>query len=75
MPQVNLSPRPGKSVGSDSIWAQAECALKAALDTKGWKYALNEADGAFYGVSLPKPLDHHPACNQSSLILNQATMI
>ena len=48
--QVNLSTRPEKSVGSDAIWVQAEDALREALDGKGWEYALNEADGAFYGV-------------------------
>lgn len=50
--QVNLSTRPEKSVGSDQIWEQAEDALRAALTVKGWSYALNEADGAFYGLRL-----------------------
>ena len=48
--QVNLSTRPDKSVGSDAIWQQAEDALREALDSKGWPYRLNEADGAFYGA-------------------------
>jgi len=47
--QIDLSTRPEKSVGSDEIWSIAEAALKEALDVKGWKYALNEGDGAFYG--------------------------
>lgn len=47
--QVDLSTRPGDSVGSDEIWEQAESALKEALGAKGWAYELNEGDGAFYG--------------------------
>lgn len=47
--QIDLSTRPDKSVGSDEIWEIAESALKEALDAKGWKYTLNEKDGAFYG--------------------------
>lgn len=47
--QIDLSTRPEKSVGSDEIWEIAESALTEALDMKGWKYALNEGDGAFYG--------------------------
>ena len=46
---MDLSTRPEKSVGSDEIWEAAESALKEALETKGWAYDLNEADGAFYG--------------------------
>lgn len=49
---MDLSTRPEKSVGSDEIWENAEAALKEALDTKGWAYELNEADGAFYGLLL-----------------------
>jgi threonyl-tRNA synthetase len=48
--QIDLSTRPEKSVGSDEIWSTAETALKEALDAKGWQYALNEGDGAFYGT-------------------------
>ena len=47
--QVLLSTRPEKSVGTDAIWQQAEAALQDALTDMGWKYAINEADGAFYG--------------------------
>ena len=50
MVQVLLSTRPDKSVGSDAIWDQAEGALREALETKGWPFQINEADGAFYGV-------------------------
>lgn len=47
--QVLLSTRPEKSVGTDAIWQQAETALQDALNDMGWNFALNEADGAFYG--------------------------
>ena len=50
--QIDLSTRPDKSVGSDEIWEVAESALKEALEAKGWAYALNEKDGAFYGQPL-----------------------
>ncbi|KAK9806451.1 hypothetical protein WJX73_008525 [Symbiochloris irregularis] len=50
--EVNLSTRPDKSVGSDAIWDEAEAALREALETKGWPFKLNEADGAFYGPKI-----------------------
>ncbi len=54
--RVELSTRPEKSIGSDEIWAQAEGALKTALEKSGREYKLNPGDGAFYG---PK-IDFHP---------------
>jgi threonyl-tRNA synthetase len=50
--EVNLSTRPPKSVGSDEIWEKAEGALRAALDGKGWPYAIDEGGGAFYGPKI-----------------------
>ncbi|XP_020082504.1 threonine--tRNA ligase, chloroplastic/mitochondrial 2 [Ananas comosus] len=50
--EVNLSTRPGKSVGSDNIWEKATAALKDALDDKGWNYQIDEGGGAFYGPKI-----------------------
>ncbi|KAK3016112.1 hypothetical protein RJ639_006146 [Escallonia herrerae] len=50
--EVNLSTRPEKAVGSDDIWEKATCALKNALDDKGWSYQLDEGGGAFYGPKI-----------------------
>lgn len=50
--RIELSTRPVKSIGSDEMWAQAESALKGALDAKGIDYMLNEGDGAFYGPKI-----------------------
>ena len=40
-------------MGTDAIWQQAEAALQDALVGMGWQYAVNEADGAFYGAACP----------------------
>jgi len=50
--RIELSTRPAKSIGSDEIWAQAEAALKEALDKTGREYKLNPGDGAFYGPKI-----------------------
>ncbi|CDN13311.1 Threonyl-tRNA synthetase [Richelia intracellularis] len=50
--EVNLSTRPGKSVGTDNVWELATTALKQALDTKGWDYLIDEGGGAFYGPKI-----------------------
>ena len=50
--RLELSTRPAKSLGSDEIWAQAETALKEALDEKQVEYQLNPGDGAFYGPKI-----------------------
>ncbi|MDI9636148.1 hypothetical protein QM565_10185 [Geitlerinema splendidum] len=47
-----LSTRPGKSVGTDDIWALATDALIQALDTKGWNFITDEGGGAFYGPKI-----------------------
>jgi len=52
---VELSTQPAKSIGSDTMWRQAEIALENALKKKGMSYQLNPGDGAFYG---PK-IDYH----------------
>ncbi len=50
--KVNLSTRPEKSVGDDSIWDTAESALKDALTLKGWDYIVDDGGGAFYGPKI-----------------------
>ena len=50
--EVNLSTRPAKSVGEDSVWDLATDALIQALDRKGWDYVTDEGGGAFYGPKI-----------------------
>lgn len=50
--KIGLSTRPEMRVGSDEVWDQAEAALKAALDSSGKDYFVNEGDGAFYGPKI-----------------------
>lgn len=50
--RVELSTRPDKSIGSDEQWAQAEEALRRALEGQGREYKLNPGDGAFYGPKI-----------------------
>jgi threonyl-tRNA synthetase len=50
--QLELSTRPGKSIGTDEQWETATGGLAAALDAYGQEYALNEGDGAFYGPKI-----------------------
>jgi threonyl-tRNA synthetase len=50
--KIGLSTRPENRIGSDSVWDQAETALKSALDNSGSPYFVNEGDGAFYGPKI-----------------------
>ncbi|ETI70486.1 threonine--tRNA ligase [Neobacillus vireti] len=49
---VELSTRPEKSLGDDSIWELSEGALKNVLEKLEINYHLNEGDGAFYGPKI-----------------------
>ena len=49
---VELSTRPGDSMGSDEDWEMATDALRSALDDIGLPYIVNEGDGAFYGPKI-----------------------
>ena len=49
---VELSTRPEDSMGSDEDWEDATNGLKAALDSLGMPYTINEGDGAFYGPKI-----------------------
>ena len=51
--QAKLSTRPlEKSVGEDALWDQATEGLRAALDTQGLDYIIDEGGGAFYGPKI-----------------------
>jgi threonyl-tRNA synthetase len=49
---LELSTRPAKSIGTDEAWDTATKGLKAALDSTGKTYRINEGDGAFYGPKI-----------------------
>jgi threonyl-tRNA synthetase len=49
---VELSTRPEKRVGDDSLWDRAEEGLAAVLEEGGIDYKLNPGDGAFYGPKI-----------------------
>ena len=49
---IELSTRPEDSMGSDEDWEAATNGLKAALETLGLEYIINEGDGAFYGPKI-----------------------
>ena len=50
--EMNLSTRPEKSVGEDASWEKATAALKAALESVGLGYEVDEGGGAFYGPKI-----------------------
>lgn len=47
-----LATMPEKAVGDPSRWEAAQLSLKAALDTEGMEYSLDEGGGAFYGPKI-----------------------
>lgn len=49
---LELSTRPGDSMGSDEEWEAAENGLRGALEELGLPYVINEGDGAFYGPKI-----------------------
>ena len=49
---VELSTRPGDSMGSDEDWEAATNGLKTALEKLALPYTVNEGDGAFYGPKI-----------------------
>jgi threonyl-tRNA synthetase len=50
--EAELSTRPDKYVGTLEEWAEAEAALKYALDASGLPYVIAEGDGAFYAPKI-----------------------
>lgn len=49
---LELSTRPGHSLGSDEQWAMAEKALSNVLNAAGLPFSVNSGDGAFYGPKI-----------------------
>ncbi|WP_277285157.1 threonine--tRNA ligase [Sneathia sanguinegens] len=49
---IELSTKPEKAIGDDSLWETAETALKKALKSANKEYKLNPGDGAFYGPKI-----------------------
>ncbi len=49
---IELSTRPEKRIGSDSIWDMAERILEEVLKESKVKYQINKGDGAFYGPKI-----------------------
>ena len=50
--EINLSTRPAKSIGDDTVWDLATRGLVEALERKGWAYSIDEGGGAFYGPKI-----------------------
>lgn len=50
--KIYLSTRPEKRIGSDEVWDVSEKALANALTNHGYKFEINEGEGAFYGPKL-----------------------
>src|SRR5262249_4752203 len=52
---IELSPRPAKSMGTAEMWEHAEGALRSALERRaadGMEFRVNPGDGAFYGPKI-----------------------
>ena len=49
---IELSTRPARSLGTAEMWERAEAALKAALESRGISFQINEGEGAFYGPKI-----------------------
>nr|CDS31553.1 Threonyl tRNA synthetase C [Hymenolepis microstoma] len=50
--ELFLSTRPEDFLGSVELWDRAEKQLENSLNTSGFKWTLNEGDGAFYGPKI-----------------------
>jgi threonyl-tRNA synthetase len=51
-PELELSTRPDKRLGSDEMWDEAEGALAGALERRGLEYRVGEGEGTFYGPKI-----------------------
>ncbi len=49
---AKLSTRPAEFLGEVATWDRAEASLRAALESAGQEYTVNEGDGAFYGPKI-----------------------
>ena len=50
--RIKFADRPPSRAGEDSVWDQAEGALREACAAAGVEYELNPGEGAFYGPKL-----------------------
>jgi len=50
--KLELSTRPEKALGDDSLWEKAEAALTESLNKFGRPWKINPGDGAFYGPKI-----------------------
>ena len=50
--KIELSTRPNKRMGEESLWDQAEAALSQALQNLNLPFEIEEGEGAFYGPKL-----------------------
>ncbi|MGI8586993.1 MAG: threonine--tRNA ligase [Chloroflexia bacterium] len=50
--EIYLSTRPDKAVGDPEQWADAEDALRSALQERGLPFEVDEGGGAFYGPKI-----------------------
>ncbi len=50
--RYDLSTRPEKRIGDETVWDRAEEGLEAALDRTGADYDVDEGGGAFYGPKI-----------------------
>lgn len=50
--ELEISTRPQKAIGAESVWENATLALKAALEEKNLPYHIDEGGGAFYGPKI-----------------------
>jgi threonyl-tRNA synthetase len=50
--EVNLATRPEKAVGEVADWDRATAALRAAVESRGLPYVVDEGGGAFYGPKI-----------------------
>jgi threonyl-tRNA synthetase len=49
---VELSTKPDKAIGEDSMWEKAESILEKVIENSGLEFKINPGDGAFYGPKL-----------------------
>jgi threonyl-tRNA synthetase len=49
---VELSTKPEKAIGEDSMWEKAEGILEKVIANSGLEFKINPGDGAFYGPKL-----------------------
>lgn len=50
--EMEISTKPKKSIGDESVWEISTQALKDALSTCGIEYGIDEGGGAFYGPKI-----------------------